>query len=111
MKASIVAASMVLLMGCVNKQQEHQEIEAVKAQQAVADDAQCQSYSAKPGSDAYVGCRMQLDAQRVQSSEVRRQRALQMLINGQQPQKVYQMPGQTNCTSTTYGQTTNTNCH
>ncbi|MNF45706.1 hypothetical protein D3C85_1034540 [compost metagenome] len=96
MKALIVAAAMALLMGCVNKQQEQQEIEAGKAQQAVADDTQCQSYGAKPGSDAYVGCRMQLDAQRAQAGEVRRQHALQMLLNGQQPQKVYQMPGQTN---------------
>lgn len=111
MKAFIVAAAMALLMGCVNKHQKQQEIEAAKAQQAVADDTQCQSYGAKPGSDAYVGCRMQLDSLRAQGGEVRRQRALKILINGQQPQKVYQMPGQTNCTSTTYGQTTNTNCH
>lgn len=111
MKALIVTAAMALLMGCVNKQQEQQEIEAAKAQQAVADDKQCQSYGPKPGSDAYVGCRMQLDAQRAQAGEVRRQRALQMLINSQQPQKVHQMPGQTNCTSTTNGQTTSTNCH
>ncbi|PHN49134.1 hypothetical protein [Pseudomonas amygdali] len=113
MKVLIVAAAMAMLMGCVNKQQEQQEqqeIEAAKAQQAVADDAQCQSYGAKPGSDAYVGCRMQLDAQRAQSGKIRRQRALQLLINGQQPQRVYQMPGQTNCTSTTYGETTTTNC-
>lgn len=36
-----------------------------KAQQAyeykgAADDQQCQSYGAKPGSDAYVNCRVQL---------------------------------------------------
>ncbi|GKQ49050.1 hypothetical protein [Pseudomonas syringae] len=110
MRALIFAAAIALLMGCGNKQQERPEIEAAKAQQAVADDAQCQSYGVKPGSDAYVGCRMQLDSRRAQSDEIRRQRALQMLINGQQPQKVYQMPAQTNCTSTTYGQTTNTNC-
>ncbi|WP_181135252.1 hypothetical protein [Pseudomonas syringae group genomosp. 3] len=58
MKALIVPAAMALLMGCVNKQQDQQEIEAAKAQQAVADDAQCQSYSAKSGNDAYVDCRM-----------------------------------------------------
>lgn len=111
MKVLIVVAAMALLIGCANQHQEQQQIEAAKAQQAAADDSQCQSYGAKPGSDAYVGCRVHLDAQRAQAGEVRRQRALQMLMNGQQPQKVYQMPGQTNCTSTTYGQTTNTNCH
>src|SRR5438105_2126961 len=108
MKALIVAAAMALLVGCETQQQKQQEIDMAKAQQGAADDAQCQSYGAQPGSDAYVGCRVQLDAQRDQAGEVRRQRALQMLMNGQQPQKVYQMPGQTNCTSTTYGQTTNT---
>jgi hypothetical protein len=67
MKAVIVVLAMALLVGCSNKQKEQQEIEAAKAQQAVADDSQCGSYGAKPGSDAYVGCRMQLDAQRVQA--------------------------------------------
>ncbi len=110
MKVWLITAALALLVGCVNQQQEQRDIDAAKARQAVNDDAKCQSYGAKPGSDAYVSCRVQLDTLRAQADEVRRQRALQMLMNCQQPQKVYQMPGQTNCTSTTYGQTTNTNC-
>jgi hypothetical protein len=46
------------------------------AQQAAADnadDAKCQSYGPKPGSDAYVACRMNLSNNREAADEAQRQ--------------------------------------
>lgn len=107
-------AALVVLLGCTSDQEKLANAQAAKAQQAAADDAQCQSYGVRPGSDAYVSCRMQLDNRQAQADELRRQRALQMLMNNQNQQQAvqpYQLPKQVNCTSSTYGQTTNTNCH
>jgi hypothetical protein len=36
------------------------------------DDTRCQSYGAKPGSDAYVFCRMNIDNQRAAADNVNR---------------------------------------
>lgn len=97
----------------MSNEQKLAKAQALKAQQAANDDVQCQSYGVKPGSDAYVSCRMQLDNRHAQAEADRRQRVSQMLMNNQQNQQSvqpYQIPKQVNCASTTYGQTTNTNC-
>lgn len=113
--AVAVVASVLALSGCMSDQQKLAKAQEAKAQQASADDAQCRSYGAAPGSDLYVNCRMQLDSRRTQADEARRQMAIRMLMNNKQqpaqPYSVQPVPAQVNCTSTTYGQTTNTNCH
>ena len=47
--------------GYANRQESLNNLAAAKQLQAAKDDAQCQSYGATPGSDAYVNCRVQLD--------------------------------------------------
>lgn len=105
--------------GYANRQANLNTLAAAKVQQAAKDDAQCQSYGATPGSDAYVNCRVQLDKtatdQLAQSEKEQRQRVMQMLNSqSQQYQRApqpYVMPKQTNCTSMAYGQTVSTNCY
>ncbi|MFJ2362435.1 hypothetical protein ACIPIN_01745 [Pseudomonas sp. NPDC087697] len=85
MKALCVAVSMLALAGCANhpldcaigiiawddclpgtkgyevRQQSLKNLSAARAEKSTTDDAVCQSYGAKPGSDAYVNCRVQRD--------------------------------------------------
>jgi hypothetical protein len=84
------------------------------AEAATSDDAQCSSYGARPGSDAYVQCRMNLDNQR----QINRRAAVGAFLEAQrqnnaQQAPVYQMPTnrQTNCTSVINGQIVNTTCN
>jgi hypothetical protein len=110
MKAIAATVFLAALAGCANH-------ESDPAQVAIRDDAQCQSYGAKPGSDVYVQCRVALANQQGQANEARRQRALQMLMNqqGQKPQQPYMLQPapvrqQTNCVFNSVGQTVHTNC-
>lgn len=105
-----LAAALTLLAGCANHEQK-------AAEQAANDDAQCQSYGAKPGTDAYIQCRVSLSEQHAQADQARKQRAIQALQNYHPPQSAqptpvntYQLPTTVNCTSTTFGGTTNTSC-
>jgi len=108
MRGWIVLALCLLQAGCA-------EYYAGQAAQAsMADDARCLSYGAKPGSDAYVQCRMNLDNQR----DANRRAAIGAFIEAQrqnnaQQAPVYQMPTnrQTNCTSVVNGQIINTTCN
>lgn len=106
--------------GYANRLESLKKLALAKELQAAKDDAQCQSYGATPGSDAYVNCRMQLEKaatdQLAQAERERRQRIVQML-NSQNQQyqqplpQPYTVPKQTNCTSMAYGQTVSTNCY
>jgi hypothetical protein len=49
-------------LGCAQYEQQRAAEEARAI--AANDDAQCRSYGATPGSEAYVACRMNLDNQR-----------------------------------------------
>jgi uncharacterized lipoprotein len=53
----LLAASVILLSGCLTSEERAQQI-------ADADDTQCQSYGAQPGSTEYFQCRMAKDQQR-----------------------------------------------
>lgn len=103
--------------GYANRQERLNNLAAAKDLQAAKDDAQCQSYGATPGSDAYVNCRVQLDKTatdlQAQSEKERRQNIVKMLNpQSQQPApQPYVIPKQTHCTSTAYGQTVSTNCY
>jgi hypothetical protein len=107
-RISIVLAFGMSLAGCAEYQAER------AAQISASDDAQCASYGAKPGSDVYVQCRMNLDNQRGanQRAAVGAFLEAQRQNNAQQA-PVYQMPTgrQTNCTSTINGQIVNTTCN
>jgi hypothetical protein len=50
---------------------------------AAMDDAQCQSFGAKPGTDIYVNCRMQLASQREGEEAQKRAMVTQYLLNRQ----------------------------
>jgi hypothetical protein len=111
MKAYIaLTALLTLLAGCATHEQK-------AAEQAANDDTQCQSYGAKPATDPYIQCRVSLSQQHAQADQARKQRAIQALQNYQSPTSAqpmpvntYQLPTTVNCTSTTFGQTTNTSC-
>lgn len=70
-------ALLLLLTSCADFQARMAAQQAANAQAAAvrqqaindADDAQCSSYGAKPGSDAYVACRMNLANNRQQAAE------------------------------------------
>lgn len=106
--------------GFANRQENLKNLAVAKELQAAKDDAQCRSYGATPGSDAYVNCRVQLEKSATeklaQTENERRQRIAQMLNSQSQqyqqpaPQS-YVMPKQTNCTSMAYGQSVSTNCY
>ncbi|VVP44021.1 hypothetical protein PS862_05037 [Pseudomonas fluorescens] len=69
--------------GYANRQENLNNLAAAKELQASKDDAQCQSYGATPGSDAYVNCRVQLDKTttdlQANAEKEKRQRLVQML--------------------------------
>ncbi|WP_415770318.1 hypothetical protein [Pseudomonas sp. LB3P38] len=106
--------------GYANRQETLKILAAAKELQSSKDDAQCRSYGAAPGSDAYVNCRVQLDktatGQLAQAENERRQRIVQML-NSQSQQyqqplpQPYTAPKQTHCTSMAYGQTVSMDCY
>ncbi len=105
--------------GYANRQESLKTLAVAKEMQAAKDDAQCRSYGAALGSDAYVNCRVQLDKaatdQLAQAENERRQRIVQMMNSQsqqyQQPApQPYVIPKQTHCTSTVYGQTVSTDC-
>lgn len=103
--------------GYANRQERLNDLAAAKELQAAKDDAQCQSYGATPGSDAYLNCRVQLDKAatdlQAQAEKERRQNIMKMLNSqSQQPApQPYVIPKQTHCTSTAYGQTVSTDCY
>jgi hypothetical protein len=57
----------LILTGCQSSQQQAENAAAARARIDAAHDAKCQSYGAKPGTDAYVNCRVQLAEQQAQS--------------------------------------------
>lgn len=50
-----VFIGVLVLSGCASRQE-------IASRVAAGDDAQCRSYGAAPGSDAYIGCRSRLSA-------------------------------------------------
>ncbi|MCK1733923.1 hypothetical protein IVA79_08130 [Bradyrhizobium sp. 138] len=108
MRIWIAAGLSLVLFGCA----EYQAQQA--AEIASGDDAQCNSYGAKPGSDAYIQCRVSLDNHRQANRRAALGAYLEMQRqNNAQPTPVYQMPTnrQTNCTSVVNGQVINTTCN
>jgi hypothetical protein len=85
MKTLLLTAAILVLAGCSNhpldcatgliawddclpgtkgyevRQHSLKNLSAARAEKTATDDAICQSYGAKPGSDAYVSCRVQRD--------------------------------------------------
>lgn len=84
MKTDLLSLMLILIAGCANhpldcatgliawddclpgtkgyeiRQQSLKNLSEAKAEKDYMDDAKCRSYSATPGSDAYVNCRVQL---------------------------------------------------
>jgi hypothetical protein len=151
MKTWIAVVAALILAGCANhpldcatgliawddclpgtkgyaiRQESLKNLAATQQQQSNTDDAQCQSYGAKPGTDAYVNCRVQLNRisteQQSQQSAQRQQAIQTMMLNQQnqqnQQQKPYVVqpvpqiapaPVQTHCATNAIGQAVYTNC-
>jgi hypothetical protein len=69
---------------------------AAQARQIAAnDDARCQSYGAKPGSDAYVSCRMNIDNQRNANAHAADPAVMQYLLRSSTPRLQTGSPGTT----------------
>ena len=100
----IIAACTLALMlaGCAEYQQRQQEeAQAQAAAIAANDDAQCRSYGAAPGSQAYIQCRMNFDNQRAQMRTALASQLIgRMAAPPSQPQtynvNVCNVPGQVN---------------
>lgn len=62
----LAAAALLVIAagGCMSREERLAQIEA-------ADDRTCLSYGSKPGTDAYVACRTQLNASRANTAAVR----------------------------------------
>jgi len=97
MRATIIPLIMcVMLGGCVSAAEQERQAAAEKAKNDADDDAQCQSYGAKQGTDAYVNCRVGLSKQRADKLAAAQaaawaysnnlQRQLQATIRAGQPQ-------------------------
>jgi hypothetical protein len=70
------------LTGCAQYQARLQAQQAAQRQALDdADDAQCRQYGATPGSDAYVGCRMNIANNRQVADDAFRQQSLQNFAN------------------------------
>jgi hypothetical protein len=67
------------LAGCANSEAAKRAAAQAAFQAEIrADDAECQAYGAKPGSDAYVQCRLAIDVRKANAeaaAEAARQRA------------------------------------
>jgi hypothetical protein len=61
---AVIAA--VALAGCANSEAAKRAAAQFQAE-IKADDAECQSYGAKPDSDAYVQCRLAIDVRKANS--------------------------------------------
>ena len=73
------------LSGCAEYEAQQQakakaQFEAHIKVQAAADDVKCQSYGTRPGEQAYIQCRMNLDNQHAQDSREADALAIQYLI-------------------------------
>jgi len=75
-------------------------------ERAAADDATCLGYGAKPGSDAYVQCRMVQEARRDQ----RRREIGDSLQQAGQALRDQPQQRSIDCRSSTFGGTTTTHC-
>jgi outer membrane lipoprotein SlyB len=64
----LAAAATLALAGCASSESEKQELFR-------ADDAKCKSHDAKPGTDAYVQCRLAIDIQRANTEAAAQQQA------------------------------------
>jgi hypothetical protein len=53
----------ILLCGCMTREQQ-------VAEQNARDDQKCMSYGARPGTDAYINCRAQLDGARTTAAAI-----------------------------------------
>ena len=85
MKILIVLAACLALAGCFTTEEER----------AAKDDANCGSYGAKPGSDAYIQCRM------AAAHDTAIKKAAVLSSDS----------GPTHCTSTGTGNSVSTNCY
>ena len=105
MRIIFVIVAAVTLAGCA--------MGPTPQQVAAGDDAECRSYGAAPGTDAYFNCRMAKDRQRQQN----RAALAAALISSPPPQPVYVSPQvvapppSVNCTSSRIGNQVHTNCY
>ena len=104
---------LILLSGC----QTSEQTAARKAHIDAAEDSQCRSWGAKPGTSDYLHCRENLNAQ----DAARRQAALAFLASRQTPMpQPYYIPTPTtaypvrrpmSCNSMVMGSNVSTNCY
>lgn len=63
MRVLVILAFSLSLSGCLTSEQ-------LVAERNAKDDQKCQSYGARPGTDAYVNCRAQLDSARTTATAI-----------------------------------------
>ena len=63
----VAVATATSLAGCITAQE---RVAQVQAQNARMDDQKCLAYGARPGTDAYVTCRVQLESARMTAAAI-----------------------------------------
>lgn len=105
MRYYLVVSCLLALTAC---QQTPEQIAAQGAQ----DDATCQSYGAKQGTDAYVNCRTQMATEHQQEAgNERRLRRAMLFTAGQNLMNQPPPPRPVSCTSSAMGGFVTTNCY
>jgi hypothetical protein len=99
MKLLLGVLASIAVSGCVLTASQE------RAQWAAEDDSRCRAYGARPGSDAYVNCRVQQDQRR--SALI--QGALRVPDPPLQPAPT--PPRNTNCTGQVIGNQVHTTCY
>lgn len=82
----------LLLTACVTAEE---RMEATRQRNDARDDSKCQSSGAKPSEAAYVQCRQQLDAARVDAAHTRSDAAMSAIMSG--PSSSNCVRGSNNC--------------
>ncbi len=113
-------AIFIVLLATLASCQTPERTAARKARVDAAEDSQCKSWGAKPGTPDYLHCRENLNAQ----DNARRQAALAFLASRQTPMpqpyylpvptvpnSTYTVPRHTSCNSMVIGSGISTNCY
>jgi outer membrane biogenesis lipoprotein LolB len=79
MKLLFSLCACLLLTACLTSEE---RMQAARERNDAKDDAKCQSSGAKPGEAAYVQCRQQLDAARLDAARTRSDAAMSAIMAG-----------------------------
>jgi hypothetical protein len=99
---AVVMLLALALAGCTSPQERARRAAIMQAELDQADNQKCTSWGAKPGTDAYIKCRLELTTSR--------QHAVATVAAAQTQARAIENATPSHCTSTAIGGTVSTNC-